>query len=159
MNKLARIKGEEKGRGLFCSSLRVPCNAVHRGVQCSTLGTAPRAVFIQRGAHCPQWTRHSGHHGAEPAQAPSQLSLLPAQGNSQCHLPSSGSGAFLFMSVHLGHSPSELIVLFFYRLFVCLFFKKGVSSRVPARITSETESSCLPPAQHLAQTGLCTASL
>lgn len=66
---------------------------------------------------------------------PSHLSLLPAQGKSQCHLPSSGSGAFLFMSVHLGHSPSELIVLFFYRFF-CLFVlkKKEFSSRVPLQL-------------------------
>lgn len=55
----------------------------------------------------------------EPPKAPSShLSPLSAEGKSQCHLCFSGSEAFLVISVHLGHSLSQLIVLFFYSLFV-----------------------------------------
>lgn len=96
-----------------------------------TLPPTSRAIFIQCNVHCRQWTHHNGQDaltGTEPSKAPiSHLSPLSAEGKSQCHLCFSGSEALLVISVHLGHSPSQLIVLFSYRFFVC-FLKKGVSS-------------------------------
>lgn len=135
-DKLARGWGKRKGDDCTVHLCLSPLDSVHKGVLYPHTAPTPRAIRIQRDAHCRQWTRHSGH-GAEPSQGPSHPSLLPAQRKSQCHLPSSGSGAFLFMSVHLGRSPSELIVLFFYRFFCpfFFFFKKGVSSHViPLRL-------------------------
>lgn len=158
-DKLARLWGKRWGENCIVH-LSVPSRfSPQRSCVSHTLHQHRElSVSSVSDAHCHQWTRHSGHGATTRALA--HLSLLPAQTKSQCHLPSSGSGAFLFMSVHLGHSLSELIVLFFYRfvrLFV--FFKKRSFISCSATITSETESSCLPPAQYLAQTGLCTASL
>ena len=145
-----------------------PLKSVHTLVSVfHTIPPTPRAIFIQCNVHCRQWTHHNGHDaltGTEPCKAQtSHLSLLSAQGKSQHHLCFSGSEAFLFISVPLGHSLSELIVLFFFLslffffLFVC--FLKREFHLCSTTITNETVSSCLPPAQHLAQTGLCTASL
>lgn len=112
-----------------------PLKSVHTLVSVfHTLPPTPRAIFIQCNVHCRQWTHHNGHDaltGTEPCKAQtSHLSLLSAQGKSQHHLCFSGSEALLFISVHLGHSLSEPIVLFFSFFFcvVCLFLIKGVSS-------------------------------
>lgn len=155
-------RGGDRTALFICLS---PPDSVHRGVLYATHRTSTESRLYPARATP---TAGNGHatvatvppRGLSHPRAPAHLSLLPAQRKSQCHLPSSGSGAFLFMSVHLGHSPSELIVLFLYH-FICsfVFFKKRSFISCSATITSETESSCLPPAQHLAQTGLCIASL
>lgn len=155
--------GKRRGEDRTVHLHLFPLDSVHKLVSVfHTLPPTPRAIFIQCNVHCRQWTHHNSQDavmGTEPSKAPtSHLLLLSAQGKSQCHLCFSGSEAFLFISVHLGHSLPELIVLFFYRFFVCLFLKKEFRL-CSTTITNETESSCLPPAQHLAQTGLCTASL
>lgn len=127
--------GEEKGRGSHCSS---PLDSVHKLVSVfHTLPPTSRAIFIQCNVHCRQWTHHNGQDaltGTEPSKAPiSHLSPLSAEGKSQCHLCFSGSEALLVISVHLGHSLSQLIVLFSYRFFVC-FLKKRSFICVPLQL-------------------------
>lgn len=118
-----------------------PLKSVHTLVSVfHTLAPTPRAIFIQCNVHCRQWTHHNGHDaltGTEPCKAQtSHLSLLSAQGKSQHHLCFSGSEALLFISVHLGHSLSEPIVLFFsFFFFCCLFVSyKGSFLCVPLQL-------------------------
>lgn len=120
-DKLARVQGEEKGRGLSCLSVCPLQIQSPEECVCRARPHQRRQPFVSSAmptagnGHATAATIHCGLSHPRPFPP----LTVPAQGKSQCHLPSSGSGAFLFMSVHLGHSPSELIVLFFYRFFVC----------------------------------------
>ena len=153
---MGKRRGEDRTVHLHLS----PPDSVHKLVFVfHTLPPTPRAIFIQCNVHCRQWTLHDGQDavtGTEPSQAPtSHLSLLSAPGKSQCHLCFSGSEAFL--STLATAFPNWLCCFSIAWLFVC--FLKKEFPLCSTTITNETESSCLPPAQHLAQTGLCTASL